>query len=231
METHSNMTAGGFFITFEGIDGSGKSVQSQSLADRLSRSGFEVSLIRDPGGPPISERIRSILLDRSFQAMTPLTELFLYEAARSQLVSETLLPRLRAGLIVICDRFFDSTTAYQGYGRSLSLDKILMINDMAARSLYPNRTYILDISPEESRRRRISAGITDDRMENQEDSFYRKVREGYLNLGRREPNRILILDGTRKIAFLEQEILKDTLRCMDRMPPNHFIQKKTGQEQ
>ncbi|HHS13887.1 MAG TPA: dTMP kinase [bacterium] len=231
METHSNLTTCGFFITFEGIDGSGKSVQAQRLSDRLSQSGFEVSLIRDPGGPPISESIRSLLLDRTLHAMTPLTELFLYEAARSQLVFETILPRLRSGLIVICDRFFDSTSAYQGYGRSLPLDKILMINEMACRSLRPHRTYILDISTDESRRRRRSAGLIDDRMENQEDRFYRKVRDGYLNLGKQNPNRIMVLDGTKSISFLEQEILKDTLRCMDRLHPNHFIQKKTGREQ
>ena len=202
------------FITFEGIDGSGKSVQADRIAARLSLSGYSVLPVRDPGGPAISEKIRRVLLDRNHSSMAPSTELLLYEAARAQLVSETIRPALENGKIVICDRFIDSTAAYQGYGRNIPQDMIDSLNRLACNDTFPGRTYILDISWEESLRRRFSSDTEEDRIEKNRQSFFNRVRRGYLDLAESEPARIKLIDGNKPIQDLEDEIYQDLIQFL-----------------
>ncbi len=201
----------GLFITFEGIDASGKSLQVKALNNRLHQMGYPVTLVRDPGGPPISEKIRAILLDQNHHSMIPLTELFLYEAARSQLISEIINPALKRGKIVLSDRFTDSTIAYQGYGRSLSNRLIQHANQWACGNTVPDRTYILDIPWKESMRRRNHLSKKADRMEREQVAFYQKVQKGYHEIAQKEPQRALLLDGTKNVKCLEQEIINDVL--------------------
>jgi len=216
IEKKKDYDQGGPFITFEGIDGSGKSVQASALAKNLRRMGYIVTLVRDPGGPSISEQIRNILLDRRHRVMTPVTELFLYEAARSQLVSDTIRPALNRGEVVISDRFTDSTVAYQGCGRSIPPSLVQNANQWACRETFPHRTYILDIPWEESLRRRSASLEKADRLEKEREQFYQRVREGYQIIANEEPHRLRLLDGTKSVKLLEQEILKDTLNILER---------------
>lgn len=206
----SNKT-NGFFITFEGIDGSGKSLQSQMLAEALQSREYTVEQIRDPGGPEISEQIRGILLNRDNHKMAPVTELLLYQAARAQLVSEKILPALKQGHIVISDRFFDSTVAYQGYGRNLDLDMINRANRLGSLDVTPNRTYYLDIEYKESLRRRTADGKTADRMENNGEAFFQTIRSGYIKTAEQQSQRILQLDGSLSVQTLSRQILEDLL--------------------
>ncbi len=199
------------FITFEGIDACGKSVQAETLVNNLHRQNIPVCFVRDPGGPAVSERIRDVLLDRDLHTMSALTELFLYEAARSQLMTECIRPALDRGEVVVSDRFTDSTLAYQGYGRSLPLSIIRDLNHHACGGMVPTRTYILDISWEESVRRRSLSPADNDRLESEAEQFYRRIRKGYRILAKEEPSRIRLLDGTLSIEILEQQILEDAL--------------------
>ncbi len=201
----------GLLITMEGIDGCGKSVQSASLTLRLKEAGYDVLAVRDPGGPEISEKIRSILLDRKHELMSHTTELFLYEAARAQLVSGLILPALHNGSIVVSDRFFDSTTAYQAYGRGISKKIVRYVNRYASQSVVPDRTFILDIPWDESIRRRGKMNSLSDRMESDIGFFFQKVIDGYHAIARSEPGRVRVLDGCLPIKKLEQEILQDVL--------------------
>lgn len=206
----------GYFITFEGIDGSGKSLQAKALFDELDERNFDVLFARDPGGPILAEKIRSIILDRSHTSMTSTSELMLYEAARSQLVEEVIRPALVDGKIVICDRFTDSTIAYQGYGRGLDLQHIQTANQIVCGKTYPHRTYILDISWEESVKRLSKASGQNDRMENEKRDFFDNVRHGYQSIAQQEKNRIVFLDGTRSIDELRSEIRHDVLNVIQK---------------
>lgn len=199
----------GLFITFEGIDGSGKSVQASALKEHLEGQGRTVTLLREPGGTVISEKIRRILLDNRHHRMNAVTEFFLYEAARSQLMSEKVLPLLEKGTVVICDRFTDSTMAYQGYGRSLPVDFVHSANSYACSGRYPDRTYFLDISWDESLRRRRTGNISADRMEKEHKSFFRRVREGYLAIAEQEPERVAVIKGTGTIEEVSSTIAED----------------------
>ena len=201
----------GLFITFEGIDGSGKSVQASSLKKNLLNLGYKTSLVRDPGGPLISEQIRNILLDHQHKNMAPITELLLYEAARSQLVCELIEPCLARGEIIISDRFCDSTTAYQGFGRQILPDLVKQANSIACGKTFPHKTYIFDVPWNESLRRRSFYPEKADRMEKEMESFFHSVRKGYQAIARENPGRVRLLDGKKSIASLEQEILEDVL--------------------
>ncbi len=212
---------GGLFITFEGIDTAGKSLQIKTLNKKLLQLGYPVTLVRDPGGTPVSEKIRSILLDQKHHSMIPLTELFLYEAARSQLISEIIDPALKRGEIVLSDRFIDSTVAYQGYGRSLSNRLIEYANQWACGNTFPHRTYILDIPWKESIRRRNHLSKKADRMEKEQVAFFRKVQKGYQEIAQKDPHRVIILDGTKNIKYLEQEIINDVLILLENMQTDH----------
>jgi dTMP kinase len=175
------------FITFEGLDFSGKTTQAARFVERVKAGASgSVLFLREPGGTKISERIREILLDREHLEMSPMAELLLFSASRSQLVQEVVLPALGRGETVVCDRFYDSTTAYQGHGRGLDLQAIGRINAIASAGLVPDLTIFVDIPIEEIGRRKAAAGVPFDRMESGGAEFYRRVRRGYQLMAEQE---------------------------------------------
>jgi dTMP kinase len=185
------------FITFEGIDGSGKSTQIKKLKEHFEKEGEKVKVFRDPGGPAVSERIREILLNPDYN-IDPVTELLLFSAARSQLMAEHVLPNLKSGAVVILDRFYDSTTAYQGYGReSVTLDEIHKMNAIASHKREPDLTIYMQVPLKEAKKR--MAKKQKDRMELAGDSFFEKVISGFENLAEAE-NRIFTVDATQPAA-------------------------------
>ena len=194
----------GTFIVFEGIDGSGKSLQAERLFSSLKENNANVTLVREPGGTVLAEEIRDILLTPREESLSAEAELFLYEAARAQLVSTKVIPLLRRGDTVICDRFTDSTLAYQGYGRSLELSFINKANRLASYSLTPDITIILDISWEESERRRNHK--KKDRLEQEAELFFNRVRRGYIELAEVKQD-VILLNGNASPGNLEQKIL------------------------
>lgn len=203
----------GLFITFEGIDGCGKTTQAERLAAYLSSQGRQVVLTREPGGTEVSEKIRTILLDRANHHMAWLTEMFLYMASRAQLTEEVIRPALKEGKVVISDRFMDATLAYQGYGRGLDIGLIRKWNAIATSNLAPDVTILLDLASEVCRERMVAMHKTADRLEGAESDFHLKVREGYLAMAGQEPGRFRKIDGTKPVDEIEQEIRKivDTL--------------------
>ena len=194
------------FITFEGLDGSGKTTQAARLADRLKAGGKDVVFLREPGGTVVSEQIRDMLLDKQHLELRQKTELFLFSAARHQLVEQVICPALRAGNAVICDRFYDSTTAYQGYGRGLNLNEVKSINMIATSGTTPDLTVLVDVQLEEIQRRRRVAGVTDDRMELSGVEFYKRVRDGYRALAAEEPKRIVVINGMQPVDVIHNDI-------------------------
>jgi dTMP kinase len=203
----------GAFITFEGSEGCGKSTQVTRLASRLEQAGLRVLVTREPGGTAIGEKIRDLLqfAPESF-AMTPETELLLFEASRSQLVREKIRPALEQGGVVISDRFFDSTTVYQGVARKLEPDIVATLNDFAAGPDRPDLTIILDVNGATARARmlrRVRPAVATDRMEQEPPEFYERVRKGYGDLARREPARFRLLDGSRSPDEVESEIWRE----------------------
>lgn len=188
------MSERGILITFEGGEGVGKSTQIRMLADRLRAAGHDVLAVREPGGSRISEKIRALLLDTDNDAMDATTELFLYEAARAQVVGELIEPALAAGKVVLCDRYYDSTTAYQGYGRGLDLEVIDQLNRAAAGRAIPARTVVLDLSTERGLFRATKGGA--DRVESAGLEFHERVREGFLAIAEREPDRVRVVDAS-----------------------------------
>ncbi len=196
----------GLFVTFEGIDFSGKTTQISLLRDRLLEAGHEVLVVREPGGTVISEKVRTILLDREHDELSERAEIFLYSAARAQIVDEQIVPALQQGKVILCDRYFDSTTAYQGYGRGLDLTIVDTINAFATNGLEPDITFLLDIAPEAAARRRMAEGAAPDRMEMQAGAFHQRVREGYLHISRKHSHRFRVLDATRATQDLAEEI-------------------------
>ena len=196
------------FITFEGIDGSGKTTQIELLQEKLIQKGHEVAVFREPGGTRISEEIRSILLDANSK-IDPITELLLFSAARSQLVAEKVIPLQQSGSIVILDRFYDSTTAYQGYGRSsISLRDIQELNEVASHRIKPDLTFYLKISLEAARKR--TEKLEKDRMELAGDDFYRKVIKGFDALSVSE-ERFITLDATAPPQEIHDQIWDQVL--------------------
>lgn len=200
----------GLFITFEGSEGCGKSTQVRRLAARLEREGVQFLLTREPGGTPIGEKIRELLqfAPEGF-AMRPETELLLFEASRSQLVRELIEPALAAGQIVISDRFFDSTTVYQGVARKLEAEIVGRLNRFAVGDSLPDITFVLDLDVATSRARMLRrprpVGQVD-RMEQQPPEFYEQVCLAYRELAKAEPARVILLDGARSIDEIEAEI-------------------------
>ncbi len=187
------------FISFEGIDGSGKTTQAKKLAARLEESGKTVLFLREPGGTEISEQIRQILLNKKNLKMTQISELLLFSASRAQLVTEVIKPALAQGTIVITDRFVDSTTAYQGSGRGLHIGGVKSINALATSGLMPRRTFFIDIPVAEMYERRRSSGQEIDRMEMSNEEFYQRVRDGYKEIAAEEPGRFITIDGRQSI--------------------------------
>ena len=196
------------FITFEGLDFSGKSTQATILVDKLKNTGTVVHFLREPGGTAISERIRDILLDKRNLEMTDVAELLLFSAARAQLVKEVIVPALQRGETVICDRYYDSTTAYQGYGRGIDLAAVRNINRLATGGVDPDLTFLVDIPVEEIEKRKHTAGLSFDRMESSGRAFYERVRKGYLEMAENEARRFVVMDGMRGVDEIAADIQK-----------------------
>jgi len=196
----------GCFITLEGPEGCGKTTQARLLAQWLESQSFPVLLTREPGGTPIGEQIRTVLHDCANRAMTAETEILLYSAARAQHVAEVIQPALQAGTIVICDRFYDSTYAYQGYGRGLPMDTLRMITAFATRGLTPDLTLYLDVPPELGLQRRAQSGETLNRLDREALAFHRRVRAGYQALMREEPARWRLVDATAPIDVVQEQL-------------------------
>jgi len=193
------------FITFEGIEGCGKSTQSRLLKEFLEESGVPVMHTREPGGPKISEEIRKILLSNDNAEMVPETELLLYMASRSQHTAEWIIPALDEGKLVISDRYYDSTLAYQGAARKLDRSIIDVITKFATYNLVPDLTILIDL-PAEKGLSRIHVDVAD-RLESESMDFHRKVREGFLDLANEEKERYLIVDGTGSIDEIHSQII------------------------
>jgi dTMP kinase len=188
----------GLFITLEGVEGCGKSTQLGLLTDYLEGQGHAVEVTREPGGTPVAEAVRGILLDPDHLEMTPITELLLYEAARAQHVSQRIQPALAAGKVVVCDRFADSTTAYQGGGRELNWGMIQELHRIATSGVWPALTLIIDLDPKEGLRRAVGAG-KGDRIEQASLAFHERVRAAFLKLAAEEPERVKVVDGSESI--------------------------------
>lgn len=202
----------GRFISLEGIDACGKSTIIARLKDYLHDQGWPVVSIREPGSTVISEKIRLILLDAACVGMRPRTEAILYSAARCQLVEEIIEPALEQGQIVLADRFFDSTLAYQGYGRGLDLSMLETLHRVGSRDLQPHLTILLDISPREARRRRAPGG--EDRVEKEGLAFQELVRKGYLELACQNPNRIKTINASLSLSQVWAEVVTLVEQCL-----------------
>jgi dTMP kinase len=183
------------FITFEGGEGSGKSFQARALFQRLTDLAVPVLLTHEPGGTPFGERLGRWLKKAKDVEIAPLTELMLFNACRAQLVAEVIKPALKSGKVVISDRYADSTTVYQGYGRGLNLAMVKAVNKAATQGLEPDLTILLDIAVESGLARKLTG--KPDRFEQESPAFHRKIREGYLKLASEEPKRWLVIDGTQ----------------------------------
>ncbi len=206
----------GKFITFEGIDGSGKSTQVALLKERIEALGRTVGVVREPGGTELSEQVRGLLLDHHSRGLSKRAEALLFSTARAQLVHEVIIPALERGEIVICDRYADSTIAYQGYGRELPLDEIITIQEFATNNIQPDLKVLLDLSVDVAATRLL--GSYADRMESAGRAFQMRVRQGYLTMAQAAPGNWLVIDGDQpkeKIAgeiatHVEKEIIKDS---------------------
>jgi len=205
----SSTDSASLLLTFEGIDGSGKSTQARLLDEHLQAKSHPTLRVREPGGTDLSERIRSLLLDPDLDVQ-PMSELLLFSAARAQLVATRIRPALEEGRIVICDRFYDSTTAYQGAGRGIADPEWLQgLHRRVTGGLVPDRTYLVELDPDTARQRRREDRPTDDRMEAAEGDFYQRVGVAYARLADAHPERFHRLDGTRSIDALHAEIRED----------------------
>ena len=192
------------FITFEGIDGVGKSTQLRLLKDYFLNMGRAVLTLREPGDTKVSEAIRDILLSKE-NNLDSISELFLFEAARSNLTENVIKPALNEGKIVICDRFYDSTTAYQGYGRKLPLDKIKTCNELATGGLKPDITFLLILNLDKAYKR--AGNKNQDRIESSGDDFFNRVIDGFLQIARQEPERVVLIDASDNISSTHELII------------------------
>lgn len=198
----------GLLITLEGPDGSGKTMQLDLLEEALRKLGYSVVRSREPGGTPIGEAIRGIILNPEFTEMDSMTEALLYAASRAQHVAEKIRPAMEQGAIVLLDRFLDSSLVYQGIGRGMTIETIEAINRFATGGLQPDATFMVYIGYEEGLRRKVRQNGRLDRMEAQQEAFHRQVNEGYLQLAQRYPERIQLIDGARDPQTVHQDILK-----------------------
>lgn len=193
----------GLFITFEGPDGCGKTTQMKLLAEYLEKKDEEVVLTREPGGKGLGEKVREILLNYDGE-VSDRCESFLFLADRAQNIDIIVNPAVKAGKIVLCDRHIDSTVAYQGYGRGLDIERINMLNNLATNGKKPDLTFVFDVDVETSMKR---VGKEKDRMESAGIDFHNRVRQGYLELAKQEPNRIKVIDATKSIEEIHDEVI------------------------
>lgn len=207
------------FITFEGIEGSGKTTQIQRLKKYLTHRGIPCRVTREPGGSLIGEKVRKILLNPEHHKMVPLSELFLYEAARAQHVEEVIKPLLEKEVVVLCDRFYDATIAYQGYGRRLDLALVKKLNRLSSQGIKPDVTFLLDCPSgvglkRAIRRNQISKKNREDRFEREKVQFHHRVRRGYLSIAKKEPFRVKLIDtreGEEKVFEKIRKIVDELL--------------------
>ncbi len=199
------MTTRGKFITFDGIDGAGKTTQINLLAEKLRQQGKTVYITREPGGTELSEKIRGLLLC-SNNKMSPITELLLVFAARAEHVETVLRPKVVKGEWIICSRFSDATMAYQGYGRDLDLEKVKIIANVVHSDFNPDLSLFLDLSAEIAAKRRIKRGEASDRFEDENISFMKKVRNGYLDIAQKDPKRCKLIDATDTVDKMAENI-------------------------
>ncbi len=202
------------FVTFEGPEGSGKSSQIALLASFLQER-FTVVTTREPGGTPIGDEIRACVHNVANTAMTPTAEMLLYSASRAQLVGELIRPSLAAGYIVLCDRYADSTLAYQGYGRGLNLEHLRQVTQIATGGLTPDLTFFLDIDVERGLARRTDGGLEMNRLDLETVQFHQRVREGYRQLIAEDPSRWEIIDADRPITAVQQDLQKTLLARLE----------------
>ena len=206
------------FITFEGPDGSGKSTQIDLIANYLQNLGYHVLCTREPGGTSIGNQIRDVLHDVTNTEMAAQAEVLLYSASRAQLVEQVILPHLKRGGVVLCDRYADSTYAYQGYGRQLDFDVLRLITCFATQALNPDITIYLDVDVEEGLNRKVAANTAGqgewNRMDRLELAFYQRVRAGYLEMAQAEPDRWLVVDATTSGAEVHRAICRRLERML-----------------
>ena len=195
------------FITFEGGEGTGKTTIIKTIARKLMEMGYEVVASREPGGSVVAEKIRNVILDPNNQDITPHTEALLYAASRCQHIDEVIKPALESGKIVLCDRYLDSSLAYQGYARKLGYDFVLKINDYATRYI-PDITFYIDLDPNIGLNRILNR-INKDRLDMEEMDFHKLVREGYLDIAKLYPNRIIKIRGNQAIESIINAVLSE----------------------
>ena len=205
------------FITLEGPEGSGKTSAIKIVKDRLESLGYQIEMTREPGGTSISEQIREVILDKRNTLMDPRTEALLYAASRRQHLVEKIWPSLKEGKIVFCDRYLDSSLAYQGYARGLGIDEILKVNDYATEGTFPDITLLSDIDPELGLER---INKNKDREVNRLDveklSFHKKVREGYLLLSKKFPERYIIVDASKPLEEVANQVFEEIIKKLGR---------------
>jgi len=202
----------GKFITFEGSEGSGKSTQIKLTQEYLKKKGRDVLFLREPGGVKISEKIRKLLLDVDTKDMGDECETLLYMAARAQLVKEVIVPALNDGKIVLCDRFLDSTIAYQGYGNTVNIKKIRMIGEFATQGFVPDLTFLFDIAAEEGLSR---INRPKDRIEKRSIDYHKRVRKGYLEIARQNPDRVRLIEADKNKKEIQKIIKGHIDRLLD----------------
>ena len=214
----TKMSHHGWFITFEGPDGCGKTTQVKLLAEHLKAQGLDFVLTREPGGTDIGEQIRDVVHDPANTAMHPRTEVLLYMASRAQHVEQLIRPSLEQGRIVLCDRYADSSLAYQGYGHQLNLESVRQLIAFATAGLKPDLTVYLDIDPQEGLRRRQAArdeGAEWNRLDDYELAFHRRVREGYQQLIDQEPERWLIIDASGSLEEVQTAVRREVMARLE----------------
>lgn len=210
------------FVTFEGIEGSGKSTQIKLLAQALEKQGYGVVLTREPGGTDISQQIRAILLDAKNHNMVPECEVLLYWAARAQHVQELILPCLKSGKIVLCDRYIDSTLAYQGFARKIDFKALKFLKEFTTKNLTIDKTFLFDLPAEQGLERaknrinNLHESEKEDRFEREVLDFHKKVRQGFLDLAKEEKERFLLFDATNNIQDLHKDVLKQMLELLEK---------------
>ncbi len=202
----------GLFVTFEGPEGGGKSTQIRRLAAHLIERSYEVVVTREPGGTPLGESVRQLLLGSRHSAMLPETEALLNSAARAQHVAEVIRPALALGKIVLCDRFLDSTLAYQGAGRGLDIDDLLPLQTFATRGLWPDLTFLLDVPVDVGLSRRVASGEPLNRFDADSRVFHERVRSYFLSAACHDPRRWRVIDASADLDVVEQNLLQLTLQ-------------------